>query len=300
MPYKNIAVIGAGTIGSPIAKVSSNFTSQPLGKALITIYIQALLAEGANVIVVARAESTSAKDLPSAIKVVSAPLTDVSALAAVFKEHKVEVVVSTVAHDALPNQHLLGDAAKEAGVKLFVPSEFGYSTLGLTEGELGLKAKFGEHLEQIGLPFTRIFTGGFITFIPWLLNVSSGKVEILGKGDQKATFTHPDDISGFIAYVVTHLSPSQLENKFFRIQGERASLLDIAGYYKLPVEHVMAFEGPDGGFKTFLHELVNSGKGSVGYSELAGRELTGADAAGASNALWEGHHWTGIKEGLGL
>ena len=267
----------------------------------------------------ARAESTSAKDLPSSIKVVSAPLTDVAALATVFKEHKVEVVVSTVAHEALPNQHLLGDAAKEAGVKLFVPSEFGYSTLGLTEGELGLKAKFGEHLEEIGLPFTRIFvsisfsshappqnqllhlqTGGFITFIPWLLNIASGKVQILGKGDQKATFTHPDDIAGFIAYVVTHLSPSQLENKYFRIQGERASLLDIAGYYKLPVEHVTAFEGPDGGFKTFLHELINSGKGSVGYSATVGRELTGADAAGASNALWEGHHWKGIKEGLGL
>lgn len=85
------------------------------------------------------------------------PLTDVPALAATFKEHKIEVVVSTIAHAALPHQNLLGDAAKQAGVKLFLPSEFGYSTIGQTEGELGLKAKFGEYLQEIGLPSTRIF-----------------------------------------------------------------------------------------------------------------------------------------------
>jgi len=282
MPYKNIAVVGSGTIGGPIAK--------------------ALLAEGANVIVISRAGSTSVKDLPSEIKVVSVSLTDVPALAATLKEHNIEVVVSTVAHEALPHQQLLGDAAKEAGVKLFLPSEFGYSTIGLTEGELGLKSKFGEYLEEIKLPFTRIFTGGFITFIPWLLETSSGKIRILGKGDAKATFTHPDDIAGFVGYVLTHLSPAELENKFFRIEGEHASLLDIAGYYRdLPVEHVEEpFSGPDGGFKTFLHHHINNGQGSVAYSAVAGKELTGADAAGASNALWAGHHWKSIKEGLGL
>lgn len=99
------------------------------------------------------------KDLPADIKVVSVSLTDVSALAAALKEHGVEVVVSTVGGDALAQQQLLGDAAKQAGVKLFVPSEFGTSTLGLTEleGPLGQKAKFGEYLEEIGLPSTRIF-----------------------------------------------------------------------------------------------------------------------------------------------
>lgn len=93
----------------------------------------------------------------------------------------------------------------------------------------------------------------------------------------------------------------ELENKFFRIEGESASFLEIAGYYKdLPVEYVEALGGPDGAFKTVLQQLINSGKGSVGYSAAAGKELTGADAAGASNALWKGHHWKGIKEGLGL
>ncbi|KZP32622.1 NAD(P)-binding protein [Athelia psychrophila] len=280
MPYKNIAVIGSGLIGGPISK--------------------ALLAEGANVTVISRTGSTSVKDLPAAIKVVSVSLTDVPALAATFKEHSIEVVVSTVAHAALPQQHMLGDAAKQAGVKLFIPSEFGFSTLGLTEGELGLKAKFAEYLEEIGLPFTRIFTGGFITFIPWNLDISSGKVRIFGKGDEKASFTDTDDIAGFVGYVLTHLASAELENKILRIQGEAASFLDIAAYYPtLPVEHIEEpFSGPDGEFKSFIQNLINSGQGSVGYSAAAGKKLTGADATGASNALWPGHKWRGIKEGL--
>lgn len=163
MPYKNIAVIGAGTIGNPIAKVSSRSDGYLRSKLLTIAYIQALLAEGANVIVVARAESTSAKDLPSEIKVISVTLTDVPALAASFKEHKIEVVVSTVAHSALPHQHFLADAAKQAGVKLFLPSEYGFSTIGVSEGELGLKSKFGEYLEEIGLPFTRVFVSSLVS-----------------------------------------------------------------------------------------------------------------------------------------
>lgn len=103
-----------------------------------------------------------------------------------------------------------------------------------------------------------------------------------------------------MGYVLTHLAPAELENKILRIQGEAASLLEIAAYYPtLPVEHLEEpFSGPDGEFKSFLHNLINSGKGSVGYSASAGKKLTGADAAGASNALWAGHKWQGIKGGL--
>jgi hypothetical protein len=59
----------------------------------------------------------------------------------------------------MQHQTLLGDAAKQAGVKLFLPSEFGYPTVGLEEGKgnLGLKSKFGKYLEEIGLPYLRIF-----------------------------------------------------------------------------------------------------------------------------------------------
>lgn len=142
--------------------------------------------------------------------------------------------------------------------------------------------------------------GGFNTYIPWLTGADSGKFQIFGKGDQKATFTDPADIAGFTAYVVTHLPPSELSNKIFRIEGEHASLLDIAGHYgsKVIVEHVDEF--PEDKFRTYLQELVNSGRGSVGYDAISGKELTGEGAAGVSNVLWRNHSWKGIKDSLGL
>jgi hypothetical protein len=106
---------------------------------------------------VTRPESWSAKSLPSGVKPVAVELTDVPALATTFKEHEIEVVISTVAHCGLLHQKLLGDAAEQAGVKLFVASEFGVSTIGQKEGAFGLKAEFGEYLKEIGMPFVRIF-----------------------------------------------------------------------------------------------------------------------------------------------
>jgi len=281
MPYKNIAVIGAGTIGGPI--------------------VEALVSEGAVVTVVTRPESSDVKSFPPGVKTISIGLTDIPALAAAFKEHQIEVVISTVGIPGLPHQKLIADAAKQAGVKLFVPSEFGLPTAGKTEGKLVAKDQVGEYLKEIDLPFTRIFTGGFSTFIPWLTSVSSGKIKIYGgKGDAKASFTDPTDIAGFTAYVVTHLSPSQLSNKFLRIEGEHASMLDIVSYYgpDVPVEYVDSFPGEE--FKEALHTVINGGMGSIGYDATTGRDLTGSDAAGAANGLWPGHQWKSIKQSLGL
>jgi hypothetical protein len=129
--------------------------------------------------------------------------------------------------------------------------------------------------------------------------IDTGKFKISGgRGDTKASFTNSEDVAGFTAYIVTHLSPSELTNKIFRIEGEHANMLDIAGYYdSMPVEYVNGF---DDEFKTILQGAINTGKGSVAYDIASGKELTGSDAAGASNALWPGHHWKGIKETLGL
>jgi uncharacterized protein YbjT (DUF2867 family) len=120
-------------------------------------FMKALLSEGANVVVVTRPESSSAKSLPSGVKAVSAGFKDVPALVAIFKEHDIEVVASTVSVKAVADQKFIADAAKQAGVKLFLPSEYGPPTIGMTEGEFGLKANVGEYVKAIGLPYVRIF-----------------------------------------------------------------------------------------------------------------------------------------------
>lgn len=261
--YKSFAVIGLGVIGTPI--------------------VEALIAKGVSVVVVNRPGSSAVNKVPKEAKSASVDLKSATALADVFRAHNVEVVISTVGHPGLPDQPTIAEGAKLAGVKLFSPSEYGYSTIGQTEGELGLKTKFADYLVEIGLPSVRFFVGGFISFLPWLVELDSGKFKILGKGQTKASFTAPDDISGFIAHVLTTLPPSELANKIFSIEGAHLTLLEIAAAIgrEKDVEHVASI--PDE-FKTLLHHHIESGEGTTG---------------GTSNHLWEGHQWKGINDVLG-
>ena len=77
----------------------------------------------------------------------------------------IDVVVSTIAQAALGLQEGIAEAAKEAGVKLFVPSEFGTPTEGATEGHFIEKAGIQDQLKSVGLPYALFYTGAFADFI---------------------------------------------------------------------------------------------------------------------------------------
>src|ERR1700760_3358655 len=64
----------------------------------------------------------------------------------------VDVVISTISGTALDVQGKIAAAAKEADVKLFVPSEFGGVTEGETEGLHGAKANIQGQLRAWSLP----------------------------------------------------------------------------------------------------------------------------------------------------
>lgn len=121
MTYTSFAIIGAGGIGRPI--------------------LTELIARHKSVVVLTRAGSDSVKALPGGVKVIEVDYTDVANIAAVFEEHNVEVVISTIGSTALPLQKLIGDAAKKAGVKLFAPSEFGFVTEASDSPHSGQKDK---------------------------------------------------------------------------------------------------------------------------------------------------------------
>jgi len=275
--YKQFAVIGAGALGLPVVK--------------------ALLERDVSVLIITRPDSsTPLSSFPAAAKSLAVDLSDVTSLASVFHEHAIEVVISMIAHAGLPTQYLQADAAKAASVKLYVSSEFGYPTIGQNQGELGLKETFAGYISSIGLPSSRFFVGGFIEWIPWLVYLpETGKFNICGKGSIGASFTAIDDISGFTAHVLTTLPPSELTNSIFRIEGEHASLAEIAAMYGDKVEVVQVDKFPHDEFRTFLHDLHGKGMASTGYDFATGKELSGR-----SNKLWAGHRWKGIKEILNI
>ncbi|KAH6654297.1 hypothetical protein BKA67DRAFT_592489 [Truncatella angustata] len=102
---KNVAVIGAsGNVGKPIT--------------------EALLADGFNVTVLTRNSSSST--FPSGVTVKKVDYDSVKSLEDALQGQ--DAVVSAAASPAVGNQYPIIDAALNAGVKRFIPSEFGINT----------------------------------------------------------------------------------------------------------------------------------------------------------------------------
>ncbi|KAJ6468410.1 hypothetical protein C8R45DRAFT_909445 [Mycena sanguinolenta] len=274
--YNSFAVVGGGLVGLPI--------------------VNALAAKNVPVILLSRS-GAEAKTVPSGVQVIQVDFNDAAAVAAVLKEHKIDVVLSTITTVAAAAQKPLVDAAKLGGVKLFVPSEYGLPSDGHTEGPLGDKAKIAAYLKSVGIPSTRIYTGTFIEFIPWLVDYSDGStVKIVGKGETPVSFTSISDVAGFVAYVLTAVPPSDLEDRILRLQGDRSTLNGLAALFKTSVEHVDTLTGETGEFKKGLQIAMDFGAGSTGWDGVKKVEGTGSNAAGSGNSLWPGHQWKSIKD----
>lgn len=109
--YSSFAILGVGDLGKHL--------------------VDALVASNSKFIVLSRPSSASTKEIPAGVNVVTVEYTDTAAVTTVLKEHAVDVVVSVVSGYGVEQQFSVADAAKAAGVKLFVPSEFSAVTDGL-------------------------------------------------------------------------------------------------------------------------------------------------------------------------
>ncbi|KAH9991970.1 NAD-P-binding protein [Russula compacta] len=144
-----------------------------------------------------------------------------------------DVVISTLTHvpPALQRQHLLAEQAKAAGVKLFVPSEFGDATdRENPEGVFAVKQSVHHKLKELDLPYALFFTGPHLNyvFVPTLgLDLKSGNVTVGLDGNALNSFTAQSDIGRFVVYVLTNLPRSKLEWRVFRIEAERKSFNQI-------------------------------------------------------------------------
>ncbi|KZO98447.1 NAD-P-binding protein [Calocera viscosa TUFC12733] len=229
--FKTFAVAGAGAIGSLIVdELLREKAASKVDKVVVLTRSaagnDALVAQGAEPIVV---DYDSSASLQSAL-------------------HGIDVVISTVTTAALSVQEPLGDAAKAAGVKLFVPSEFGGDTTGRTDGLFGIKNAQRLRLKQIGLPWAMFITGTFadrIWYVPRLgFDIANGKIEVGGTGDRLASFTSRRDIARYVVHVLTSLPASKLHDHVVKVEGERTTVNRVlAGYEartgkKLDITHI--------------------------------------------------------------
>ncbi|KAJ3289120.1 hypothetical protein HK104_007717 [Borealophlyctis nickersoniae] len=152
-------------------------------------------------------------------KIVEADVTKVDDLAQALKGS--EVVISTVkGDDALEDgQTVLLEAAKKAGVKRFIPSEFGSDGTAYKQSATPTpKSRFQDLLTASGLEYTIIYNGVFSEMLVGPFNdIDTEKRTIVVYGDLNTRFTttHTKDIAKVVAEVL--LKPDASRNKTVRV-----------------------------------------------------------------------------------
>ncbi|EWC47841.1 hypothetical protein DRE_02723 [Drechslerella stenobrocha 248] len=222
--------------------------------------LKALQASPAfTVSVLTRATSSLPSTLPAGVTVHT---TDYSAssLEAAFKGQ--DAVISVVAGAALGEQKKLIDAAVAAGVKRFIPSEFGSNTDSKDARELvpvfSRKVEIKEYLEtrvSDGLTWTGIVVGpvfdrslklGLLGF-----DIPARRATIYDSGDRRFTASTFDMVSSAVVGVLSH--PAETANKYVYVgsftttQNEILALLQSATGGDWTVERTTSGEKVDSG-----------------------------------------------------
>ncbi|KAF8485206.1 NAD-binding protein [Russula ochroleuca] len=212
--YTNFAVVGAGAIGKYIVQQLLKDKAAGIIKEVIV-----LTRQGSNTTVQGDA------------KVIQVDYSNHASIKQALAG--VHVIISTVAGTALDVQGKIAAAGKEAGVELFVPSEFGGVTVGETEGWFGAKGNIHGQLKALGMPYALFYTGAFADYF-WTsyVDIASGKVTIGGDGNKQVKFTSRYDIARYVSYVLTHLPAGQLKNRAFSITGDNKSFNEIFKAYE--------------------------------------------------------------------
>jgi len=217
--YKTFAVWGAGTIGKPL--------------------VQELLRQKSTgsvdrVIVLTRPESRDSdanKALEKqGVEVVSLDLGDPNVVDALVG---IDVLIATIGMHVMAEQLKIITPAKNAGVKLFVPCEWGDNTDGRPERLFQVKQKVRAESQRAGLPYAAFFHGPWPEYLSVFgFDAANNKFTVPGEGNAPISFTSYQDAARFVSHVLTHLPREKLEFAKFPIEGDRTSFNEIAASYE--------------------------------------------------------------------
>ncbi|KAF1809825.1 NAD(P)-binding protein [Eremomyces bilateralis CBS 781.70] len=195
---KSVAIAGAsGTLGPHVLK------------ALIDAQFQ--------VKVLARSKKPGEFD--AGVNVVEVDFTSVESLTAALKG--IDAVVSTVAGTAIKTQTVLIDAAAVAGVKRFIPSEYGSVTTNpkleafpLYENVFKIKHHLQEKANAGQLTWTVLACGAFLEFLfapgeASLLDFTDRKATLLDEGDNRLSSTSLATAGKAIAGILKNLEATK-------------------------------------------------------------------------------------------
>ncbi|KAH7165214.1 hypothetical protein EDB81DRAFT_917183 [Dactylonectria macrodidyma] len=208
-----------------------------LGKGFLgTAVLKELLAKGFEVTVFTRVGSAT-KDLPEGVHVAQVDYSSLSSLTEALKGK--DAVVSTLNGDAILGQTLIIDAAIQAGIKRFVPADFGsittdpnawdlpchYPTVQIQQ-HLAAKARDGQ------IEWTIFSTGPFLDLVltfPFAFNFANQTVELFDNGKHRFSGSTTSSIGKAIAASFKNPEATKNRNVFIHnIVTSQGELVEIA------------------------------------------------------------------------
>jgi uncharacterized protein YbjT (DUF2867 family) len=148
----------------------------------------------------------------------------------------VDVVISAIGNtDAtVPGQKHLIDAAKQQGIKRFIPSDYSADYRGLDYGDsdnLDKRKEVLEYLQHSGLEYTLVLNGAFMDSIAYLplFDLEHQTFQYWGDGNMPMNFTTTDDAAKYIAEAA--IDPS-LANKALEVAGDTLTAKQLKATYE--------------------------------------------------------------------
>jgi uncharacterized protein YbjT (DUF2867 family) len=189
-----------------------------------------------NLTVVNRKLSTA--NFPASVKVITADLSSVASVTAAFKGQ--DAVVSCVGTPGLLAQGILVDAAVAAGVKRFLPSDFGCDLNNAKTGILPVfKNKIIIHQKlreavaaKTEFTYTLVCSNAFLDYglqINLLLNWKDAKPKLFDGGNKKFSATTLESVGQAVVGILSH--PEETKNRFVYVKDidiSQSTLLDLA------------------------------------------------------------------------
>jgi uncharacterized protein YbjT (DUF2867 family) len=150
----------------------------------------------------------------------------------------VDVIVSAVGNNevTVPGQKNLIDAAKQKGVKRFIPSDYSVDYRKLDYGDndnLDMRKQVFEYLQQSGLEYTLVLNGAFMDNIgtPYMpqFDFEHQVFQYWGDGDTPLDFTTTDDTARYVAEAV---SDPALANTALEVAGDILTAKQLKAAYE--------------------------------------------------------------------
>lgn len=192
-----------------------------------------LLNAGFQVTVLTRKSSNHS--FPSSVRAISVDYDSLDLLINALEGQ--DAVISTLGAAALDKQQLLlVEAAAKAGVKRFIPSEFGADTLNekvatlpVFKNKLAVHEALKKEATSSGMTYTIICTGPFLDWgimVGLVMNLKEKSISLVDGGDRLFSTTTLPTIGKAVAGVLKH--PDETKNRAVFVQETAMTLKKLA------------------------------------------------------------------------